>query len=60
MPIGLWVVAGWMAFVFLFGLALVGWGLMNGQFDDLEESKYRMLEDREPEPWPGRRALREG
>lgn len=54
MLLGLWVVVGWMAFVFVFGLVLMGWGLMNGQFDDLQIAAIRMLEDREPEPWPGR------
>jgi cbb3-type cytochrome oxidase maturation protein len=54
MPWALWVVVAWMAFVFLFGIALMGWGLATGQFDDVEEAKYRMLEEREPQPWPGR------
>jgi cbb3-type cytochrome oxidase maturation protein len=54
MPIGLWVVVGWMAFVAVTGFVLIAWGLRTGQFDDIEEAKYRMLEDREPAPWPGR------
>jgi cbb3-type cytochrome oxidase maturation protein len=54
MLLGLWVVVGWMAFVALTGLAFIAWGLSTGQFDDVEEPKYRMLEDREPLPWPGR------
>lgn len=54
MPLGLWVVVGWMAFVALTGLAMISWGLKTGQFDDIEEPKYRMLEDREPLGWPGR------
>jgi cbb3-type cytochrome oxidase maturation protein len=54
MLIGLWVVVGWMAFVSLTSLALIAWGLKTGQFDDVEEPKYRMLEDREPQAWPGR------
>jgi cbb3-type cytochrome oxidase maturation protein len=59
MPLGLWVVVGWMAFVTLTGFALMAWGLKNGQFDDVEEPKYRMLEDREPLDWPGRTARKE-
>ncbi len=55
MPLGLWVVVGWMAFVALTGLILIAWGLRTGQFDEVEEAKYRMLEDREPQGWPGRR-----
>jgi len=54
MPLGLWVVVGWMAFVALTGLALIAWGFHTGQFDDIEEPKYRMLEDTEPLPWPDR------
>jgi cbb3-type cytochrome oxidase maturation protein len=54
MPLGLWVVVGWMGFVALTGLAFIAWGLRTRQFDDIEEPKYRMLEDREPLDWPGR------
>ncbi len=54
MPLGLWVVVGWMAFVSLSALVMIAWGLKTGQFDDVEQPKYRMLEDREPLPWPGR------
>jgi cbb3-type cytochrome oxidase maturation protein len=52
MPFGLWVVVGWMALVMLSGLALIAWGLKSGQFDDVEEPKYRMLEDHDPVGWP--------
>jgi cbb3-type cytochrome oxidase maturation protein len=55
MPLGMWVVVGWMAFVALTGVAFLVWGLMRGQFRDIEEAKYRMLEEREPEPWPERK-----
>ena len=54
MPLGLWVVILWMAFVFLFGLALMAWGLVTHQFDDVQEPARRMLEDIEPQSWPGR------
>ncbi len=54
MPLGLWVVIGWMAFVALTAVAMIVWGAKTGQFKDIEEAKYRMLEDRDPEPWPGR------
>ena len=60
MPLGLWVVVGWMALVFLSGLALIAWGLRTHQFDDVEEPKYRMLEDREPQGWPGRDSAKGG
>ena len=54
MPLGLWIIFGWMVFVALGGMVMLIWGLLNGQFRDVEEAKYRMLEDREPQPWPGR------
>jgi cbb3-type cytochrome oxidase maturation protein len=49
-----------MALVFLSGLALIAWGLKTHQFDDIEEAKYRMLEDREPQDWPGRDGVEGG
>jgi nitrogen fixation-related uncharacterized protein len=55
MPLGMWVVLGWMAFVTLTGVVFLVWGWGHGQFRDIEEAKYRMLEEREPEPWPERK-----
>ena len=55
MPLGMWVVVGWMAFVALTGVAFLVWGWRRGQIRDIEEAKYRMLEEREPEPWPERK-----
>jgi cbb3-type cytochrome oxidase maturation protein len=55
MPLGMWVVVGWMAFVALTGIAFLAWGWRRGQFRDVEEAKYRMLEEREPQPWPARK-----
>ena len=52
MALGLWVFVGWMIFVVGTGLALLIWGWKTGQFKNIEEAKYRMLEDREPAPWP--------
>ncbi len=54
MPLGMWVVFGWMVLIALIGVAFLIWGWQRGQFEDIEEAKYRMLEDKEPEPWPGR------
>jgi cbb3-type cytochrome oxidase maturation protein len=54
MPYGMWVVVGWMAFVMLTCVFFIIWGWQTGQFEDIEEAKYRMLEEKEPEPWPGR------
>ncbi len=52
---GLWLIALWSAGIIVAGLIWLVWSLDHGQFDDLEETKYTMLKDREPEPWPGRR-----
>ena len=52
MPFGLWVFVGWMVLVALTGVAFLIWGWKRGQFKDVEEAKYKMLEDKEPEPWP--------
>ncbi len=52
MPLGLWVVVGWMAFVSFTGIVFMIWGWRHGQFRHIEDAKYTMLEDREPEPWP--------
>jgi len=54
MYVGLWVVVGWMIFVALTGIYMLIWGFKTGQFRNIEEPKYRMMEDIEPEPWPGR------
>jgi nitrogen fixation-related uncharacterized protein len=52
MALGVWVFLGWMIFVVFTGVAFLIWAWQNGQFRNVEEAKYRMLEDREPEPWP--------
>jgi nitrogen fixation-related uncharacterized protein len=44
-----------MAFVTFTGIVLLVWGWTHGQFRDIEAAKYSMLEEREPEPWPGRK-----
>jgi cbb3-type cytochrome oxidase maturation protein len=55
MALGIWVVIGWMAFVILTGIVMFVWGWKRGQFNDIEEAKYKMLEEREPEDWPDRK-----
>lgn len=54
MLLGLWVLVGGMAVVALTGIVFFIWGWKNGQFRDIEEAKYRMLEEKDPEPWPNR------
>ena len=52
MPLGIWLLVAWMILMALIGIAFLVWGWRKGQFRNIEEPKYRMLEDREPEPWP--------
>lgn len=54
MLLGMWINVGWMAFVFLISVCFLLWAFRHGQFRDVESAKYRMLEDKEPEPWSGR------
>ncbi|GEM_PF-855756 len=54
LPMGSWVMIAFMLFVFVTAAGLLIWGWRSGQFRDVEEPARRMLEDREPEPWPGR------
>ena len=51
MPFGMWVVVGWMLFVILTGIVMLVWGWKHDQFKDIEEAKYKMLEDQEPQDW---------
>ncbi len=55
MPLGMWVVVGWMAFIPLTVISMIIYAWKTGQFKHIEEAKYAMLEDKEPEPWPGRK-----
>ncbi len=55
MPLGLWLVIGMMLVIALSGIVFLIWGWESGQFRDIEEAKYRMLEDKDPEPWPDRK-----
>ena len=55
MPLGFWAFVGWLLLVTLLGTGFLIWGWQSGQFRNIEEPKYRMLEDREPEPWPNRK-----
>ena len=54
LSLGTWIMLGWMLIVVLIGIGFLIWGWRNGQFKDIESAKYRMLEDREPEPWTNR------
>ena len=52
MPLGLIVFIAWMAFMAITTGAFIMWAWKDDQFKD--DINYRMLIDREPEPWPGR------
>jgi nitrogen fixation-related uncharacterized protein len=52
MIIGGWLVVFWMIFVAIIGLVMLWYGWATGQFKTIEEPKYRMLQEREPEAWP--------
>lgn len=54
MPIGLIVFLVWTLLELLFIVGTIVWGFETGQWKNIEEPKYRILIDREPEPWPGR------
>lgn len=54
MSVGAKLLLFWIGSAAIIGIGLLMWGRRTGQFKDIEEAKYRMLEDREPEPWPGR------
>ncbi len=60
MLFSLQVLVGWMAFVALFGFALLGWAIYSGQLDDLEDTKYLVFREEEPLAWPLRRSSGEG
>jgi len=52
MTLGAWVFLFWLGFVILTGIVLLIWGWRRGQFKNVEEAKYKVLEDKAPEPWP--------
>lgn len=59
MTLGTWIVAGWMGFVALFALALLGWAIYSGQFDDFDALRRIPFNEIEPQDWPGRHATKE-
>lgn len=55
MPLGVILVIAWMGLEFMVVIVMILWGFENGQWKDIEEPKYRMLVDRELQPWPARK-----
>jgi len=54
MTLGVQILAGWMAFVITFALALLAWAIYSGQLDDADALNRIPLEEQEPAAWPGR------
>ena len=54
MTLGVQIVAGWMAFVIIFALALLAWAIYSGQLDDADALNRIPLEELEPAEWPAR------
>jgi nitrogen fixation-related uncharacterized protein len=52
MSLGTIVLFGSMVVVGLTGIGFLVFGITTGQFKNVEEAKYKMLEEKEPEPWP--------
>jgi nitrogen fixation-related uncharacterized protein len=51
MALGVIVLIAGMAVIALIAVIFLIWGIRNDQFKNVEEAKYTMLEDKEPEPW---------
>ena len=60
MTFGIQIVAGWIGFVAVFGLAMMGWAVYSGQYDDPEGLNRIPLNEIEPEDWPGRSTRAKG
>jgi nitrogen fixation-related uncharacterized protein len=52
MSLGTIVLFGSMVVVGLTGIGFLIFGITTGQFKNVEEAKYKMLEEKEPQPWP--------
>jgi nitrogen fixation-related uncharacterized protein len=44
------LIAG-MAVISIIAVGFLIWGIKHNQFKNIEEAKFRMLDDKEPEPW---------
>ena len=60
MPVGIIMFIAWLFFMALTVVAFVVWAWKENQLKDIEEPKYRMLEDHELQPWPGREQAQTG
>jgi nitrogen fixation-related uncharacterized protein len=60
MTLGVQIVAGWMGFVVVFAIVLLGWAVYSGQLDDADALNRLPLDEKEPADWPGRATKPEG
>ncbi len=57
MTVGMIFFIGWLLFMALTVFAFFFWAWKENQLLNIEEPKFAMLEDREPEEWPGRKPV---
>jgi len=57
MTLGIQIVGGWLGFVTLFGLGMMGWAIYSGQYDDPDALNRIPFNEKEPEDWPGRTTI---
>lgn len=51
MALGVIVLIAGIAVIAIIAVGFLIWGIRNNQFKNIEEAKYRMLDDIEPQPW---------
>ena len=51
MSLGVVVLVGGMILISLTALIFLIWGFKTGQFKNLEETKYQVLDEKEPQGW---------
>ncbi len=54
MNLGVILFVAWTALEIFFIIGTVLWTVENGDWKNIEQPKYDMMEDREPADWPGR------
>ncbi len=54
MNLGVILFLAWTALEVVFIIATILWTVENGDWKNIEQPKYDMMEEREPADWPGR------
>jgi nitrogen fixation-related uncharacterized protein len=52
MALGVIVLIAGIIVIAVIAVIFLIWGIKTKQFKNVEEAKYTMLEDKEPQPWP--------